>query len=133
MAENGKTPRINKFEDIIAWQLGREIAGIVYELTKRQAVRRDLGFVDQVRRAAVSVMSNIAEGYERSSNREFVKFLFIARGSMGEVRSLVYVAKDQGYIDELLYEDISGKCRKCSVMIWRFVQKLKEHQDWKEV
>jgi len=89
---------IRRFEDLKAWQYGRDITNTVYSLTKKQQFRSDYGLVDQIRRASVSIMNNIAEGFERGSNRDFVKFLFISRGSAGEVRSLLYVALDQNYI-----------------------------------
>jgi len=123
---------IEKFEDIVAWQVGREIANAIYELTRDVSIRKDRGFVDQIRRASVSVMNNIAEGYERGSNKDFAKFLFVARGSVGEVRSMLYVAVDQGYIDQKIFHDLSEKCRKCARMIWGLIKSLKQNPDWTE-
>jgi len=127
-----KKTRIEKFEDIVAWQMGRDIANNVYDLTKTNSIRRDRSFVDQMRRAAVSVMNNIAEGYERGSNKDFVKFLFIARGSVGETRSMMYMALDQGYIDDTTFCDVSEKCRKCARMIWGLIKSLRQKADWVE-
>ena len=83
------TAHIKRFEDLEAWQLSRELTNQIYTITKRESICRDFSFVDQIRKAAISIMNNIAEGFERGSNKDFVKFLFIARGSAGEVRSLL--------------------------------------------
>ena len=91
-----KGVKIERFEEIEAWRVARELTRMVYEVTKGEGFRRDFGLRDQVQRAAVSVMSNIAEGFERGSNREFIQFLFYAKGSAGEVRSQLVVALDQG-------------------------------------
>ncbi|MCD6556849.1 MAG: four helix bundle protein [Bacteroidales bacterium] len=82
---------IYKFEDIISWQKSRILVVSVYNLFKKQ---KDFGFKNQIERAAVSVMNNIAEGFERKSNNEFRYFLYVAKGSVGEVRSMLYLAKD---------------------------------------
>ncbi len=87
-----------KFEDIKAWQKSRELTNEIYEATAQGDFARDFGLKDQIRRAAVSIMSNIAEGFERSGTGEFVQFLAIAKGSSGEVRSQLYVALDQQYL-----------------------------------
>ena len=89
-----------KFEDIVIWQKGRELVKLVYELTRKRDFSRDFGLRDQIQRAAVSVPSNIAEGFERDGNKEFVKHLYIAKGSAGEVQSQLYNARDLGYITE---------------------------------
>ncbi len=88
-----------RFEDLLVWQRARELTRVIYELTQGGAFARDFGLRDQIRRAAVSVMSNIAEGFERGSDTEFGHFLSIAKGSCGEVRCQLYVASDQGYVD----------------------------------
>ena len=82
----------HRFEDIESWQKARRLARRIYELTGNGDFARDFGLRDQIRRAAVSIMSNIAEGFERDSRREFARFLDIARASTGEVRSQLYVA-----------------------------------------
>ena len=89
--------RIDRFEDIIAWQKAKELTIQVYRLFEES---KDFGFKDQVQRASVSVMNNIAEGFERKSNNEFKYFLFIAKGSCGEVRSMLYLAKELNKIPE---------------------------------
>ena len=79
--------KIEKFEDILGWQSGRKVCKLVYQLTKTGAFSRDFGLRDQMQRAAVSIISNIAEGFESQNSRNFVRYLFIAKGSTAEVRS----------------------------------------------
>ena len=86
------------FEEIEAWQKARELTRELYTISNQGPFSRDFGLRDQIRRASVSIMSNIAEGYERSGNREFAQFLAIAKGSAGEVRAQLYIALDQAYI-----------------------------------
>lgn len=92
--------RVTNFEDLRAWQQARELANAIYVLTRSEAMRRDYGLCDQMRRAAVSVMSNIAEGHERGTTQEYYRFLSIAKGSCAEVRSQLYLAFDLEYLDE---------------------------------
>jgi four helix bundle protein len=92
--------RVERFEDLIAWQRARALNREVYALTRTGHVSRDRDFVSQIRRATLSVMSNIAEGFERGGRGEFAQFLVVAKGSAGEVRSLLHAALDAGYIDE---------------------------------
>jgi len=89
---------ISRFEDLIAWQKARALTKNIYLLTATERFSRDFGLRDQIQRAAVSIMSNIAEGFERASKAEFHQFLVIAKGSCAEVRSQLYVALDTGYI-----------------------------------
>lgn len=89
---------INRFEDLIAWQKARQLVAAVYGVTTKGAFAKDYGLRDQIQRSAVSVMSNIAEGFDRGSRPEFHKYLVIAKGSCAEVRSQLYVALDCGYI-----------------------------------
>ena len=104
------------YEEISAWQMGRELVKQIYALTRKEPFSKDYGLKDQIQRAAVSVCSNIAEGFERRGNREFVKFLWIAKGSAAEVGSQLYNARDIGYIsmedfDAIMRmaKDIAGK------------------------
>lgn len=115
---------IKRFEEIQAWQVARELTRTVYEITKEKEFRRDFGLKDQLRRSAVSVMSNIAEGFERGSRREFVRFLFYAKGSAGEARSQLVVALDQGYIAEEQFRVLYGKARHVSSLLGRFIRYL---------
>jgi four helix bundle protein len=91
---------IRKFEDIVAWQEARKLVKIVYEITSRGEFSKDFGLRDQIRRASVSTMTNIAEGFDCESNVEFARFLVIARRSSVEVQSLLYAALDIGYINQ---------------------------------
>lgn len=91
--------KVKKFEDVIAWQKVRELVKMVYEMTREGDFTRDFSLKDQIRRAAVSVMSNIAEGFSRQTDKEFVQFLYIARGSISEIQSQLYVAFDLGYVE----------------------------------
>jgi four helix bundle protein len=100
--------RIERFEDIVAWQRARELTRQIYDCSKAAPFARDFGLKDQIQRASVSAMANIAEGFERGGDREFVQFLSNSKGSTGEVKSHLYVALDQQYLTEaqfkLLYE-----------------------------
>jgi four helix bundle protein len=93
-------PTIKKVEDIEAWKKARELTRAVYNCSKVEPFSKDFALRDQMRRAAVSVMSNIAEGFERGGTKEFVQFLGIAKGSAGEVEAQLFVALDQRYISE---------------------------------
>ena len=93
-----KMAKIEKFEDIEAWQKARGLSKAVYAVTGDGTFARDFGLRDQIRRAAVSVMSNIAEGFDRGGNRELTQFLYIAKGSAAEVQAQLYVALDAGYL-----------------------------------
>lgn len=90
--------KIECFEDLIAWQKARDLTRAIYQVTQQGAFAKDLGLARQIQRAAVSTMSNVAEGFERSGRREFHQFLSTAKGSCGEVRSQLYVAFDIGYL-----------------------------------
>jgi four helix bundle protein len=91
---------VKKFEELDAWKKSRELAVRIYKLTNKGEFSRDFGFRDQIRRASVSVMSNIAEGFERGSRPDFHRFLVIAKASCAEVRSQLYLALDIGYITQ---------------------------------
>lgn len=97
---------IERFEDIEAWKKARLLVKLVYKETGKGAFAKDFGLRDQIRRAAVSVMSNIAEGFERNSDKEFRQFLYISKGSADEVRSLLYVAMDLNYINKTVCKSL---------------------------
>ena len=88
------------FEEIEAWQKARRLTQDIYNISNHGLFSKDFGLRDQIRRASVSIMSNIAEGFERNGTKEFVQFLAIAKGSVGEVKGQLYVALDQGYINQ---------------------------------
>jgi len=89
---------INRYEEIVGWQKARDLTNLVYNLTRQTEFARDYGLKDQIRRAAISVMSNIAEGFGRESNQDFMRFLSISKASANEVQSQLYIALDQKYI-----------------------------------
>jgi four helix bundle protein len=99
---------IKRFEDIEAWQKARELAKIIYIVTSMGKFSKDFGLKDQVRRAVVSILSNIAEGFERGGDKEFAQFISVAKGSCGEVRAQVYVALDQKYIGQDTFDRLSA-------------------------
>ncbi len=105
------------FEEIEAWQQARELTKRVYDISDVGSFARDFGLRDQIRRAAVSVMSNIAEGFERSGTGEFLQFLSAAKGSAGERRAQLYVALDRNYIDPTTFKNLSQLAAKVSRMI----------------
>ncbi|MGI8855866.1 MAG: four helix bundle protein [Thermomicrobiales bacterium] len=96
--------RITRFEDLVAWQKARLLAAAIYDVTRTGSFVRDFGFTGQLQRSAVSIMSNIAEGYERGSRAEFHHFLTISKASCAEVRSLLYLAHDIGYLDQAAFD-----------------------------
>ena len=91
---------VGRFKDLIAWQKARVLTREIYKATQQEGFAKDFGLSRQIQRASVSIMSNIAEGYERSSRGEFHHFLFIAKASCAEVRSQLYIAVDIGYLSE---------------------------------
>jgi four helix bundle protein len=117
---------IKRFEEINAWQEAKKLTNIVYEVTKHQNFAKDFGLRDQIRRAAISVMSNIAEGYESQSKNDFVKFLYYAKRSAGEVRSQLYVALDQKYLSAKENESLFGQAELCVKMISKFISYLEK-------
>lgn len=121
---------IRRFEDLKAWQRARELTNIVYALTKKEGFCKDYSLVDQVHRAVISVMNNIAEGFERGSNKDFVKFLFIARCSVGEVRSILYLALDQNYIEKEEFQNTCDISIEVSRIIWGLIKSLRNKKDW---
>ena len=117
-------PTIIRFEDIEAWQTARELTRAVYRLSQNEMFSRDFGLRDQMRRAAVSVMSNIAEGFESRTQGLFKDYLGRAKASSGELRSQAYVAMDAGYLNQVEFDQLFEICDKCSRQIYRFTQYL---------
>ena len=116
---------VKNFEELEIWQEARRLTQAIYQLTKREKFSRDFSLRDQIQRAAVSVMSNIAEGFERGGNQEFVQFLYVAKASCGEVRSQLYVALDQGYIFKADSEESIVAFRRLSGMIGNLISYLR--------
>jgi four helix bundle protein len=117
---------VKNFEDLNVWKQARQLTQEVYRLTKTEKFLKDFGLRDQIRRAAISVMSNIAEGFELGGNQEFVQFLYVAKASCGEVRSQLYVALDQGYATANDSEKLLQLFRRLSGMISNLITYLRE-------
>jgi len=118
--------KIGRFEDIEAWKKSRELVKAVYETTAKGSFSRDFGLRDQIRRAAVSVMSSIAEGFERGGNKEFRQFLSMAKGSAGEVKAQLYVSLDAGYITEDDFNGLYNLAEETGRLIGGFMRYLAE-------
>lgn len=114
-----------RFEDIEAWQEARNLAKRIYGLSRRGDFAKDFGLCDQIRRASVSVMSNIAEGFERSGDGEFARFLSISKGSIGEVKSQLYVALDQGYLNDRDFSETATEVDRTARKIGSLISYLK--------
>ncbi len=118
---------ITRFEDIQAWQTARQLSKLIYSLTAQGAFAKDFGLKDQIRRAAVSVMSNIAEGFESRTDAQFINFLGSTRASAGEVRSQLYVALDCRYISQEQFNQAYELADKSARQIARFIDYLETH------
>ncbi len=117
---------ITRFEDIEAWKKARMLTRELYKRTSQGDFARDYGLKDQIRRASTSIMSNIAEGFERGGNREFRQFLSLAKGSAGEVRSQLYIALDVGYLTEDEHQKFASLVVDISRLLSGFMQYLAE-------
>ena len=112
------------YEEIEAWRRGRELVQEVYSLTRRGEFAKDFGLKDQIQRAAVSVCSNIAEGFERRGNKEFVKFLWYAKGSAAEVSSPLFHAKDLGYVTTDQFNDVFNHAKLIAAMLQNLIKSI---------
>jgi four helix bundle protein len=117
---------IKSFEDLLAWQKAQDMAVLVYI---NFGSSKDFGFRDQICRASVSVSNNIAEGFDRYSKREFARFLYIAKGSCAEVKSMLYLAKRLRLLDEDKAKDIQGLCEETSKIIRGLIKSLTENDN----
>ncbi len=115
------------FEDIEIWQLARVLVKNVFTLTASENIRKHYCIVDQIQRAALSVMNNISEGFERQSNKEFVYFLKISKGSIGEVRSMLYVLLDTNMIDDIKFRIYYNQAMTISKSLSGFIYYLKNN------
>lgn len=120
--------KINRFEDIKAWQEARTLKKIIYKITNKPRVKNNFSFCDQIQRASTSIMSNIAEGFESQSKLEFIKFLYYAKRSSAEVRSQVYEAIDQSYIDSKEFNEVYNQVIYVSNLISKFISYLKTNE-----
>ncbi len=121
------------FEEIDAWQKARVLAREIYSVTDRGPFSKDFGLKDQIRRASISVLSNIAEGFERDSKKEFIQFLSMAKGSAGEVKAQLYVAMDQGYLTQSEFDKVAALVNETGRMIGGLIGYLKKSdvKGWK--
>lgn len=119
---------VKDFEELAIFQKARELSQRIYPVTNKDGFKSDFRFVQQIRAAAGSIMDNIAEGFERGGNKEFLNFLYIAKGSCGEVRSQLIRANDVGYLTPDEYEDLYTECRKLSASIMNFIKELRSSE-----
>ncbi|MDO5106462.1 four helix bundle protein [Capnocytophaga sp.] len=117
-------PTVTYFEDLEIWKISRILCSEIYRISSRESFEKDYRFKNQMRAAAGSVMDNIAEGFERQGNSEFKQFLYIAKGSAGEVRSQLYRAFDNSYISEEEFNDLRQKYQSLSIKIKNFITYL---------
>lgn len=115
---------ITRFEEIEAWKTARRLTNLIYELGNQTGFNRDFGLRDQIRRASVSVMSNIAEGFESRTDVQFINFLGMAKASAGEVRAQLYVALDQKYIAGEQFKEAYSLAESCARQIANFIAYL---------
>jgi len=113
-------------EEMDVYKMARSLSNRIYNIIKGNLFSKDYWLSDQIRRASVSILSNISEGFERGTNAEFIRFLFIAKGSCSEVRAQLTVALDQKYIDEACYRELREMCRIISSMLFNLIDYLKK-------
>jgi len=121
--------KIERFEDIQAWQEARELAKAIYRFSSIDPWAKDFALRDQIRRAAISVMSNIAEGFDRKGDAEFGRFLSIAKGSASEIKAQLYIALDQRYIDQTTFNSLYESCDKTVRFLGGFIRYLSGKKD----
>ena len=117
--------KIIKFEDLDCWQESRALTEDIYKITSNRLFKKDFGLVDQARRAATSIIANIAEGFSRQGDREFTQFLFISKASASELQSHLYVALDQGYIDQEYFQSLYSQLEIIHKRISNLIRYLK--------
>ncbi len=123
-----KNDNARNFEELKVFKEARIVVSEIYKVTNNNTFSKDYGLKEQIRRAAISIMSNISEGYERGTNKEFIQFLFIAKGSCAEVRSQIMIASDLKYIEIANYRNLQDKCRHISAMLSNFITYLKHSE-----
>jgi four helix bundle protein len=117
-----------RFEDLEVWISAKNLAVLIYKLSEEGNFKKDFGLKDQLRRAAVSIVSNIAEGFERNGNKEFIQFLSIAKGSAGEIRAQLFIAKDLNYLNEKQFNELNIQVTAISKMLSGFINYLKQSE-----
>ena len=122
--------KIERFEDIESWKAGRELTKIVYKLTNKATFSKDFGLKDQIQRASVSIMANIAEGFDSKTNKAFINFLNYSFRSASEVQSLLYAALDQEYINNSEFDSTYNQCIEIKKLIGGFIRYLKKNSEY---
>lgn len=120
--------KIEKFEDIESWKLARQAAKLVYDVSSSGSFARDFALRDQIRRSSVSIMSNIAEGFERGGDKEFIQFLAIAKGSCGETRAQLYVALDQNYLTKKQFDELNERLNETGRLLSGLMKYLRQSE-----
>jgi four helix bundle protein len=123
-----KKKPVRSFEDLMVWQMGIELVKRIYVMTSAGAFNKDFGLRDQIRRAGISIPTNIAEGFERASRKEYLLFLNIAKGSAGEVRSLLRIALEVGYLEEASYLEIKNSVTTLSSYLFNQIRAIRNSQ-----
>jgi len=122
-----------RFEDLEVWQRAKDLTNLIYRLSASGEFSRDFGLRDQMRRASVSVMSNIAEGFESQTQTMFIKYLAYAKSSAGEVRAQLYIAKDQVYVNEQDFQEAFSSAEICSKQLAKFIQYLENQPNARRI
>ena len=117
--------KITRFEDLDVWKESTSLAIDIYRISKDGELSKDFDFRDQIRRSAVSIASNVAEGKERETVAELIRFLYIAKGSAGELRTQIYIAQQIGYLEREKYDELNARAEKISGMIGNLIKTLK--------
>lgn len=120
--------QIKNFEEMDVWKKSRVLVKEIYDITNEVSFAKDYHFKDHIRRTAISVPSNIAEGFERDGNKEFIQFLSIAKGSCGELRCQLILALDQNYIEQTQYDELYSQLSELSFSLSRLMGYLKSSQ-----
>ena len=117
------------FQDLIVWQRAKDLAVKTYKISMTGGLGRDFGLRDQIRRSAVSIASNLAEGDERETDKESIRFFYIAKGSLAELRTQIQIAYEIGYLERDSYETIEAGCIEIGRMVGRLIKVRKEATD----
>jgi len=120
--------KIERFEDLKSWQKARELCHEIFLLISKQPFSRDFGLVNQIRNSSGSAMDNIAEGFDRGGNKEFIQFLYVAKSSLTEVKSQLYRALDSNYITETEFKNCYDRADEISKMIFGLIDYLKNSE-----
>jgi len=110
------------FKELVIWRKAKDLAVDIYKLTSKGDLNKDYGLRDQIQRSAVSIASNIAEGDERDTDKESIRFFYIAKGSLAELRTQIQITSEIGYVDQVAYEDIDTKCLELGKMIGKLIK-----------